>query len=263
MKVLFYIVYSIILFFDFSCTESAIYVASDGVDVGSGTSSHPFANIEKAIEFSRESKIKQIILREGKYFDVSVHLTKNDSGLIISGENNKVLLYSGKSLDNWKKEGDWLVAEVPGVRDRSHDFRLFMVNDSVRNRARMPETAAFTHLSKWDHEWMSSQGGWSTKPTEENLTTLLYNPQDIGSTLDVDNAELTVFHMWDDSYVGLKAIDTIAHKLIFAHPATHPAGAFSGWGVEKARKYIVWNTREGMTKPGQWYLDRSSEKLYY
>jgi len=246
-----------------ACRETTIRVSPNGDDSASGTSSRPVATIQAAILKSRETGIKQIIIREGKYYDVSVNLSRADSGLTISGENDKVFLYGGKALNNWQKEGDMLVAEIPGVRNRSLDFRLFMTNDTVRSRARLPERGAFTHLSKWDHEWQSSQGGWSQKPTEENLTTLLYQPEDLNPGLDVNNAELTVFHMWDDSYVGLKAIDTLAHKLIFSYPATHPAGAFAGWGVEKARQYIVWNTREGMTQAGQWYLDRSAEKLYY
>jgi hypothetical protein len=36
-----------------------------------------------------------------------------------------------------------------------------------------------------------------------------------------------------------------------------PVGAF---GI---RKYVVFNTREGMTKPGQWYLDRTAGRLFY
>jgi len=106
--------------------------------------------------------------------------------------------------------------------------------------------------------WMTSTGGgWKRKPTNEELTTLKYRAEDLGSRLDINNAELTVYHMWDESLVGVSAMDTESRTLTFANPAGHPPGAF---GV---KKYVVWNVREGMTKPGQWYLDRTAGKLVY
>jgi hypothetical protein len=57
--------------------------------------------------------------------------------------------------------------------------------------------------------------------------------------------------------VGLAAMDTDRHILKFSTPCGHPPG---GFGI---RKYVVWNVREGMTDPGQWYLDRTAGKLVY
>jgi hypothetical protein len=57
--------------------------------------------------------------------------------------------------------------------------------------------------------------------------------------------------------MGVSANDSEKHVLMFSPPSQHPAGAF---GV---RKYVVFNTREGMTKPGQWYLDRTAGKVVY
>jgi len=63
--------------------------------------------------------------------------------------------------------------------------------------------------------------------------------------------------MWDESRVGLAAIDRTNHVLKFSSPAGHPAGAF---GV---KTYVLWNTRQGMTRPGQWYHDRTRNKIVY
>ncbi|MBN2594986.1 MAG: right-handed parallel beta-helix repeat-containing protein, partial [Sedimentisphaerales bacterium] len=125
-------------------------------------------------------------------------------------------------------------------------------------RARLPEKGFFEHLSRFDVPWMSTTGGgWKRKPTGEELTTLKYRPEDIGLWLDVNNAEVTVYHMWDESMVGLKAIDAEKHVLTFASPSGHPPGAF---GV---KRYVIWNVREGMAEPGRWYLDRTAGKLVY
>jgi hypothetical protein len=106
--------------------------------------------------------------------------------------------------------------------------------------------------------WMSTTGGgWKRKPTDEELTTMKYEPGDLGPWLDIRNAEITVYHMWDESLIGVAAHDPNAQTLTFSAPAGHPPGAF---GV---RKYVVWNVREGMTEPGQWYLDRTRGRVVY
>ena len=84
-----------------------------------------------------------------------------------------------------------------------------------------------------------------------------YRPEDLPSGLDVRSAEVTVYHMWDESVVGIARNDTQNHMLTFSNPAGHPPGAF---GV---KKYVVWNVREGLTQPGQWYLDRTAGRVVY
>jgi hypothetical protein len=247
-----------------SCKQSTIYVAVNGSDSNPGTKSQPVATVQKAVEISRISATKNIVVTEGDYFDVSVVITEADSGLNIAGEPGKsVRLMGGIIFGDWQQNGDWLEAQVPDSLWPELDFRILIVNDTLRDRARLPETGAFNHKSEWPHQWQSSQGGWSQKPTEEDLTTLFYNPEDIGYLLDTKNAELTVFHAWDDSYVGLAGNDTVNHALRFSNQATHPAGAFASWAGEKTHQYIVWNIKEGMRKPGQWYVDRTNRKIVY
>jgi hypothetical protein len=248
-----------------SCSESAIYVSTSGSDSNSGSRNNPLATIQKAVEISRIGKIKSIIVREGSYYDVSVRLTPSDSDISILGEAGKIVnLYGGKIVKNWSREGNWLVAGMYDLTKSSLDFRILIVNDTLRPRARFPEKGAFFHDSKWPYQWMSAQVGWSKKPTPEELKTMYYFPDDLGNKIDLKNAELTLFHFWDDSYVGLQTIDTIKHAITFTYEATHPAGAFADMEhAEKTRQYIVWNTKEGMKHPGQWYIDRTSEKLYY
>ena len=253
----------LILFQLASLASPVIYVATNGSDLNAGTRAHPLATLTKAVELSRVNKTKTIRMGEGKYYNVSVILLPVDSGLHILGEPGKgVYLYGGEPIKNWKKADNWFVADIPGTFDRSLDFRILIVNDSLRPRARLPEKGAYIHQNKWPYEWQSSQGGWPKKPTNDDLTTMLYNPEDLGGWLDIRNAELTIFHSWDDSYVGLKSIDTLKHQVTFTYQATHPAGAFAP-GAVKASTYILWNVREGMKHPGQWYLDRTKEKIFY
>ncbi|MCP4639769.1 MAG: right-handed parallel beta-helix repeat-containing protein, partial [bacterium] len=91
----------------------------------------------------------------------------------------------------------------------------------------------------------------------EELTTMQYRPEDLPEGLDIKNAEITVYHMWDESMVGIAKREMETHTLTFSSPTRHPPGAF------RVQKYVVWNVKEGMTKPGQWFLDRTAGKVVY
>jgi len=252
--------------------DNVYYVAVNGDDSWSGRLPHanvkrtdgPFATLQAACKASRKLGTKQqkkIIIQQGQYFfDEPLVLTDRDAGLSIeSASGAKVDIYGGRQVIGWKKDGEkFYSAEVPGVKGGSRDFRALVVNGRFCPRARLPEKGYFEHLSNFNVPWMSTTGGgWKRKPTKEELTTLKYRPEDLGPWLDINNAEVTVYHMWDESMVGVSAMDTVSHTLTFANPSGHPPGAF---GI---KKYVVRNVREGLTRPGQWYLDRSAGKVVY
>ena len=243
------------------------YVAPDGSDNNVGTQRSPFKTIMRARDAARDEQSerpKKIVLRGGIYYDVEVVLAPADSGLTIeAAPGEKPVLYGGRQVTNWEKDGDFYAAKLDGVREGDWDFRALVVNDELKSRARLPETGAFTHNSLFDVRWMSTTaGGWQRKPTTEELTTMKYKKGDLGTWLDVKNAELTIFHAWDESVVGLKSLDDENQMVTFSTPSGHPPGAFGNW-MPKARTYIVWNVREGMHEPGQWYLDRTEGKVVY
>ncbi|MBN2313289.1 MAG: right-handed parallel beta-helix repeat-containing protein [Sedimentisphaerales bacterium] len=246
--------------------KNTFYVALNGNDSWSGRLSKPnadrtdgpFATLHAACRLAPSGNV---IVQAGQYFfDEPLVLDHRTADLTIeSAPGANVCLFGGRKIEGWKKDGErFYSATLPGVKEGQWDFRALIVNGRYCPRARLPEKGFFTHLSRFEVPWMSTTGGgWKRKPTHEELTTLKYQPGDIGPWLDVNNAELTIYHMWDESLVGLKAMDSESQTLTFAKPSGHPPGAF---GVNK---YVIWNIREGMTQPGQWYLDRTAGKLVY
>lgn len=258
-------------------SDTTFFVSTEGHDAWSGRlccpnregTDGPFATFERARSASRdagEDVPRRIIVRAGTYYDVSWKLTAKDSNLSLeAAEGEEVILYGGHAITGWVRDegSEFWSASLPGVRRGDWVPRLLQVDGEVRPRARMPKEGAFTHESVFDVQWMSTTGGgWERKPTQEELTTLRYRKGDLGAWLDVRSAELTVYHAWDDSAVGLKSIDPEERVLVFANPSGHPPGAFANWN-DHARTYVVWNVREGMTRPGQWYVDRTAERLVY
>ena len=247
----------------FDCSSVTLYVATNGIDTNSGVQSQPMATLMAARDIARKAAggAHTIILLPGDYFlEQTMEFDARDNGLTVEASvTNGVVLYGGRTVTGWKKEGEkfWF-ADVPGVKEGTWDFRALVVNGRMPERARLPESGAFTHKSVFDVKWLSSVGGgWERKPTQDELTSMAYDASNIPATLDVRNAEIRVYHMWDESLVGVVSNDLSRHVLTFSTPANAPAGAF---GV---KKYVVFNTREGMTRPGQWYLDRTAGRLFY
>jgi len=242
----------------------AFHVAPGGNDRFDGSYNRPFATLTRARDAARRLKAgeRRIVVREGSYFDACVDLGPRDSGLVIEAPaGERPVLCGGRLVTNWRRDGAFHSAEIPGAKDSSWDFRMLIVNGQWRPRARLPETGTFECLNEFNVRWMSTTGGgWERKPTEEELTTLLFRDSDLGPWLDTRSAEITVYHSWDESLVGvasLQAAERGRGTLRFSTPAGHPPGSFGN------RKYVVWNVREGMLRPGQWYLDRTAGRLVY
>lgn len=227
------------------------------------TSGGPLKTLSAAVEVSRKQSDgpHRIVLAAGRYYlEQTLVLDAQDSDLSIEGAGpGKTIVYGGRRITDWRKDGERLwVADIPAVKNGQWDFRALVVNDRLCPRARLPEAGRFEHESVFPVRWMSSAGGgWERKPTPQELTTMQYRAGDLPSMLSVRNAEVTVYHMWDESMVGLAAHDPATRVLTFATGAKSPPGAF---GV---KTYVLWNVREGLTRPGQWCLDRDRGQVVY
>jgi hypothetical protein len=230
-------------------------VAPGGSDSNPGTISQPLATLEAARDATRKagSGNHRIIVLPGDYFLAKpFELDSRDNGLTIEADTSGlVTLYGGSLVTGWRPDGEkFWIADLPVVKEGTWDFRALIVNGRMPERARMPESGTLKYLNVFDVPWLTSiGGGWARKPTQEELTTLLYDPKDVSETLDIKNAEVRVYHSWDESLVGVARNDIQQHALIFSKPIIYPPGGFG------KKDYIIYNTREGMTKPGQWYLD--------
>ena len=236
-----------------------VFVSPAGDDSNAGTAGKPVASVARAVRLARElpGSSRRVVLLPGEYFDTGIELTSADSDLVVESKNGSATLVGGVRLGGWQRDGpQFWSATLP--EGRAWDVRMLQVNGRFCPRARFPEQGTLTHSSVFKVPWMSTTGGgWKRKPTQEELTTLEYKKGDLPSNLDIRNAEITVFHMWDESVAGIAENDVEARKLRLVPPLGHPPGAF---GVQK---YCLWNIREGMTRPGQWYFDRTKNRIVY
>ena len=241
-------------------TEAIFYVSPNGNNSNSGKRDQPLATLEAARDALRKSQTTthRLVILPGEYFlSKQFELDPKDNGLTVEAEqDSSVVLNGGSLVTDWYQDGDkFWCADLPGVKEGTWDFRTLVVNGRMAERARYPDTATFLHRQVWDVSWIDIV--WERQATLEELTTMTYDPKDIPDNLDVRNAEVRVYHMWNESLVGVVRNDTQRHALIFSSPCINAPGAF---GI---KKYVIFNTREGMTRPGQWYLDRTAGRVVY
>ncbi|MDO5580197.1 MAG: right-handed parallel beta-helix repeat-containing protein [Planctomycetia bacterium] len=235
------------------------HVSPQGNDANDGSSEKPFKTIQKALDTISQKKIAEkdrtVYLADGFYYlDSTIRITANHNGLNLTAEKGaRPILCGGKPLTQWKKEGKFLTADVP-----NGDFRYLAINGSFAERTRLPEEGKYKHNSVFKSHWMSSSlGGWDVKPTDEQLTSMKYRPEDLDPITDLENCEITLYHMWDETLLQVAANDKEKDLITFSTKPAHPAGAFN------VDTYVVWNTKHGMKRPGQWYLDRKAKKVVY
>ncbi len=235
----------------FGVAPVVLYVSPSGDDGQPGSRERPLRTLTAAVARARAASIRQIRLLPGVHrLTQPLELGSQDKGLVLQGP---AIVSGSVVVRNWRPEADgtW---SAPAPTDRP--LRLLAIDGRVRPRARLPQSGRLRHESVFDVPWMSTTGGgWKRPPTDEELTTMKVREGDLGPEFEVRNAEVTVYHMWDESTVGVRAYDPSRRILTFASRLGHPPGAF---GVQD---YVVWNTREGLTQPGQWFHDRANGRL--
>ena len=247
---------------------STYYVSPSGSDASPGTMEAPFANLPRALEATRQARRDApgqpatLLLQSGTYLlERPLVLYGVDSDLVIEAvPGGAATLVGGRPITGWKKTGNggWS-ADLSSWRMAPALLHMLVVNGRVRPRARLPREGTFEHETYFTAKWLSSTGGeWGANaPTQEQMLTMVCREGDLPANLVAENVEVRVYHMWDESLVPVASHDPKTRRLTFGVPCGQPPGSFD------VRKYVVFNVKEGMHSPGQWYHDRKANRLVY
>ncbi|MBO7116736.1 MAG: right-handed parallel beta-helix repeat-containing protein [Prevotella sp.] len=224
----------------------------------------PDSSLAETIQKAREAK------RLGKATAVTIHLSAGtyylyeplrlrpeDSGLTILGEN--AVISGGMEIKDWRKEGKFLVADVPDFNGRPIDFRQLWVNGKKAIRAR--DVSDFEKMFRIRTYDKKNQVLWVPKKAVANSQFSILNSQ---------YAELVLHEMWCTSNLRIKSIkiqgDSAAIRfhnpeanIQFKHPWPSPMTPNTG----HPSPFYLTNAKELLDEPGEWYHDIREHKLYY
>lgn len=248
------------------------YVAKGGNDSWSGNLSSqnsdrtdgPFATLEKARTAIRNLKVYgnlilpvTVQVRGGTYYlDKTFILESQDSGTkecpitYMAYPDEKVILNGGKRITGeWKTfNGQIMMCTIPEVKNDRWYFRSLIVNNKRQIRARIPNEGFYSVADV-------------IKIKEKEKTSFKYSPGNLERWSNLADVEIIAFHSWDESRLRIAELDETNCMVSFTGPSNYAFDAYKGlWGISR---YFIENVFEGLDSPGEWYLNRSTDELFY
>jgi hypothetical protein len=252
-----------------TASDGNIYVSPNGDDTNAGTLASPVKTLSKARDLVRAltptmSSDVTVFFRDGTYpLDSTLTFSNADSGKggfyvkykAYPGE--RPLITGGKPLTGWQPS-----SSLPGVYSApagTTPFRQLYVNGVKAIRARSPSLGAdgapnFYRLSGWDKDAHNVQLSSSYVSSWNNLSKV----------------EMHLMVAWADSTLRIASItnaggtatvkfQSAEDGLLFVRP--NPRLDQVGWG--SGRAFYFENALELLDTAGEWYLDETTNVIYY
>ena len=208
-------------------------------------------NAEELFENIKISKqdndLTEIIIQNDIILKKTIILNGIENLRIISYNNSKLI--GGTENPELEREGKFITVRT------DIEPRFLMVNGEFRERSCFPRDKKIHLLDKCEFKWTNSRnGGWDKQPALYKLTHLTVDEKDIPKELDIENADICLMHIWDESTVSIENINN--GIITTKNPIAHPPGAFG------RDDYYILNTKYALQE-GNWCYDRKNKKIYY
>ncbi|MBQ2758666.1 MAG: right-handed parallel beta-helix repeat-containing protein [Clostridia bacterium] len=238
-----------------------LVVAPYGNDSNAGTVDAPIATLEKAKELVKTIKTDETVtvwFREGTYFiEDTVNFTAEDKANVLyrSYPDEKVEFTGAKAISDWSETTiNGVYAFVTDVEISSDDdyFRSLFKGNKRLSRSNYPKKGTFKIADPLTSEAIvpENDANFFTHSAAFNVHTS--DILDFANPTDID---VKIMHFWCDDLLPVLSVDAKTGRV-----ETEKASAMT---VRVDDNYIFENVKEALSLPGEWYLDRTEEKLYY
>ncbi len=263
-------------------TQLQVYVSPSGNDLSNGTVVQPFATLPGALRHVRELRRLQdgsinkgvhIVLKGGTYqLYEPVFIRPEDAGtkesptFIEAAPNEVPVLSGGLKIMNWKKinsdvpglpasmKGKVWVTDVPNMHGSGFIFRQLWVNNAKATRAKDTHGELMNRILSWN---------------KKEETCFIPTPK-FPSLQKVVGMEMFIHQWWAIAILRIKKMEVHGDstKLYFHQPESrvqseHPWPA--PWISKETGNsaFYLTNAIQFLDEPGEWFLDRGNNKLYY
>ncbi|MCP5537425.1 MAG: discoidin domain-containing protein [Akkermansiaceae bacterium] len=241
-----------------------------GDDKQSGESvQQAFRTIEGARDHIRRHQLNQhlqedlvVHLRGGRYaLAKTLEFTEQDSGsnghrvVYQNYQNETPVLCGGEPITGWKKVPGkpYYEADATKALARAGYFRQLYVDGVRAQRAR-----SHTYLQNTRKQW------WDDPSTPEPYDGFYIKAKDYAQVKDMRVLYTKVFK------VGYMPVDSILPSdqegEMIVKMQQPDFGIWMTWGDVKRNpkfEYMILNAMEELDEPGEWYVNRSTKKIYY
>ena len=270
-----------------STNSGVFYVSSDGKDSSPGTSSAPFASLHRAQRAVRQALKHgpvRVIVREGTYYlDQPLMFGPEDSGspsapVIYAAEAGaRVTISGGRRLScKWSGYKNGIVmTPVAG----GSDFTQLFVDGKRQIRARYPN---YDPSDPGKSGYISAAGSipaGTPNPfagSDEDMTYSAQAPRGIRfdpatftkqKWANLEGAEINIFQAayWGNLQWKIKGIDPSTNTIWFGEGGQQIGAKWSKNPavLNQRSRFFVDNVFEELDAPGEWFLDKKKNILYY
>ena len=245
---------------EFNFGADDIMVSPDGDDNNAGTPDSPVRTFEKAKELAntKDGDAVTVWFREGTYFiDETVNFTAEDRQNVLyrSYPDEKVEFTGATAIDDWTETSingvDAFVADVEINSDDDYFRSLFKGNRRLA-RSQYPKNDVFKIADPATDEGIASD--WNVEFFTHSLAFYAHK-ENVLDFANIGDVEVKVMHYWCDEHLPLHSVDVSTGRI-----ETTKTTAMT---LRVDDNYIFENVKEALSLPGEWYLDRTQQKLYY
>ncbi|MEE0980585.1 MAG: right-handed parallel beta-helix repeat-containing protein [Acutalibacteraceae bacterium] len=246
---------------EFIMGENDLVVAPYGDDRNAGTPEAPLKTLEKAKELLKANASADsatVWFREGTYtINNVVEFTSKDKDNVLyrSYPNEKVYFSGSRAITGWSETTiNGVKAFVTDVKVDSDDdyFRSLFKGDKRLSRSTYPKEGMFKVADPSESEGIAG----SHAPDFFTHSVAFYaKTNEILNFANASDVEVKVMHFWCDEHLPVHSVDAATGRVETTKP--------SAMRIRVDDNFIFENVRETLTLPGEWYLDRAEDKLYY
>jgi len=250
---------------EFKLGEYDLIVSVNGDDSAEGTLEAPLKTLTgakeklKSLTIPKDKKVT-VWFRAGTYtFFDTVAFDENDKSNVLyrSYPDEEVIFSGSKEIKgNWKEtkinDVKAFVTDMPVKSDEDY-FRSLFKDGKRLSRSNYPKTDVFKVAAepnadeKFDSEW---------DPNFFVHSPVFYaHPEDLLDFTNQTDIDVKLMHFWCEDLLPVHSIDKTTGKITTTKPTAMKARVDDN--------YILENVKEALSLPGEWYLDRNEEKLYY
>lgn len=246
---------------EFVMGEYDIVVSPSGNDQNDGSLENPLRTVEAAKERAKSSSADSLTVwfREGTYNITSaVEFNAEDkSGVLYRSYPGEKVVFSGAK----EISGNWSETTINGVKafvtdvevNSDEDYFRSLFKDNKRlSRSTYPKEGVFKVADPSEAEAVEN-------PHDPYFFThflAFYAHKD--NILDFANAsdvEVEVMHYWCDEHLPVHSVDASTGRVEVSKPTS--------MRIRVDDNFVFRNVKETLSLPGEWYLDRTEDKLYY
>lgn len=235
-----------------------IVVSLEGDDRNPGTDTLPFRSIEQAQAMARARAVTMtgdvvVLLRGGLYeLERGLEFDARDSGMngfrVIyrSFPGERAVLSGGRNVVGWTLQENGIAqADVTGLA-----FRQLYVDGRRATRARWPNAPEYVRLTRWDEE----------------SRRLVLSAERVPAAAARDPAvELIVFKQWTQDILRIAAVTERNGEVSIAAREPDRTHAFAGHAFLRLAGQAAYfeNALSFLDAPGEWFLQREADRLWY